>query len=230
MNQQKTKAIVLSRINYREADRIITVITPDQGKLRLMVRGARQLKSKLAGGIELFSVNEISYITGKGEIGTLTSSRLVKHYPGILEYIERVQLGYELIKLIDRVTEDQTEQSYFSTLEETFAALNQTVVALSVIKLWFYSSLIKLGGHSPNLTVDSEGSRLDEKSHYDFDFSKMAFSNSGHGRYGANDIKYLRLLFKGEGPIALSRIEDAPKLTASLNPLINQICQMYLHP
>lgn len=60
-----TSGIVLNRINFGEADRILTVITPDQGKLSLIAKGVRKEKSKLAGGIELFSVSNISFIPPK---------------------------------------------------------------------------------------------------------------------------------------------------------------------
>ena len=56
MNQLVTDGIVLSRVNYGEADRIIKLLTPEAGKLSLMARGVRKPKSKLAGGIELFSI------------------------------------------------------------------------------------------------------------------------------------------------------------------------------
>lgn len=65
MKTISTQAIVLKRSNYREADRILRVITPDRGKISLIAKAVRKPKSKLAGGIELFSVNEISYIEGK---------------------------------------------------------------------------------------------------------------------------------------------------------------------
>jgi len=84
VNQIVTTAIVLSRLNYGEADRIITVITPDNGKLRLMAKGVRRVKSKLAGGIELFIVSSLTFIKGKGDIGTLVSSRLQTHFSSIV--------------------------------------------------------------------------------------------------------------------------------------------------
>ena len=47
MKHINTTGVVLGRINYREADRIIKVITPDFGKVSLMARGVRKIKSKL---------------------------------------------------------------------------------------------------------------------------------------------------------------------------------------
>ena len=120
MNQLTTQGIILSRTDFGEADKIITLLTPDHGKLRLMARGVRRAKSKLAGGVELFSVSDITYIKGRGEIGTLISARLITHYGRIVRDVTRTMLGYELIKQLNKVTEDEPEAEYFTLLEQTF--------------------------------------------------------------------------------------------------------------
>ena len=42
MQLVKTRAVVINRINYSEADKIITVITSQHGKIRLIVKGVRK--------------------------------------------------------------------------------------------------------------------------------------------------------------------------------------------
>ena len=75
----RTKAIVLRRTNYGEADRIIQIITPDSGRLSVMARGVRREKSRLAGGIELFAVCDLVLTRGTkstSDLWTLTGARL----------------------------------------------------------------------------------------------------------------------------------------------------------
>jgi DNA repair protein RecO (recombination protein O) len=43
-NQIITTAIVLARTEFQEADRILTLLTPDQGKLRAIAKGVRRAK------------------------------------------------------------------------------------------------------------------------------------------------------------------------------------------
>ena len=62
----KTEAIMLRRTNYGEADRIISFITPDRGKLSAIAKGVRKPKSKLAGGLELFAASDITIAEGRG--------------------------------------------------------------------------------------------------------------------------------------------------------------------
>ena len=85
MKTVRTKAIVLRRTNYGEADRVVQFITPD-GRISVMARGVRKQKSKLAGGIELFAVSDVVIGTGKGELGILTSAKLDRFYRHISHY------------------------------------------------------------------------------------------------------------------------------------------------
>jgi DNA repair protein RecO (recombination protein O) len=51
MRQFRTQAIILNRTDYGEADRIISFLTPDHGKVKAIAKAVRKSKSKLAGGI-----------------------------------------------------------------------------------------------------------------------------------------------------------------------------------
>ena len=98
MNRTITRGIVLARTNYQEADRIITFITPDQGKLRVLAKGVRKSMSKMAGGIELFSISEIGFLKGRGELCMLTSTRLEKYFDTIVQDINRTVYIYIYLK------------------------------------------------------------------------------------------------------------------------------------
>ena len=225
MNQLVTTGIILGRTDYGEADRILTLLTPDQGKLRLLARGVRRVKSKLAGGIELFSVSHITYIPGKnGGMGTLISTRLDTHYGKIVQEIERTMLGYDLIKQINRQTEDEPEAGYFHLLQASFEALNNLEVALPLMRLWFTAQLLRLNGHEPNLRTDDQGAPLDPTITYNFSFEHMAFSPAGdRGRFGAQHIKFLRLCFGEYSATTLAQVQGSAKLTETCATIVQNL-------
>lgn len=228
MKQLITTAIILSRTDYGEADRIVTMLTPDQGKLRLMARGVRKSSSKLAGGIELFSVSQVSYIKGRGEIGTLVSTRLISHFGKIVQNIDRVQLGYAIIKMLNRTTEDQPEEAYFNLLQRGFEALDDATVSTELISLWFQAQLLSQDGHMPNLLTDAAGNDLTKDQTYEFDVDAVAFAIKSDGQFSSDHIKALRLLFGGNSPVTLSRVEGLGSLLADLAPLIRVLTSTYL--
>lgn len=228
MKRLLTEGIILSRTNYGEADRILSILTPDHGKLRLGARGVRKVKSKLAGGIELFSTSHITYIEGKREVGTLISTRLIKHYGNIVKDIGRVQLGYELIKLLDKATEDHPEAEYFHLLELAFAALDDPEINLELIRAWFEARLLKLAGHSPNLWSDTTGAELQAGNTYNFDPEAMTFILHKNGRFTASHIKVLRLLFSDSQPLGLVKVQGLDKLLDSVAPLVRTMLAAHI--
>jgi DNA repair protein RecO len=228
MKQLVTQAIILSRTDYGEADRIITLLTPDYGKLTLLAKGVRRIKSKLAGGIELFSVSEITFIKGRGAVGTLVSTRLIKHYGNIVSNLDRTMLGYELIKQLHKATEDEPEETYFELLKEAFEALDDKDIDIDLVKLWFAMQLLGLDGHTPNLQSDTQGNKLSADAHYDFSFDDATFRLNPDGHFGANHIKFLRLGFGGNVPAVLGQIQGSEALIRDTTALVATMVASYV--
>lgn len=220
MKQLVSDAIVLSRTDYGEADRIITFLAPHEGKLRLIAKGVRRVKSKLAGGIELFSVSTITFVKGRGEIGTLVSTRLVRHYNHIVQDLERTMLGYDLIKQLNTVTEDQPEPAYFELLKQTFESLDDENNEAGIINFWFLAQLLKLAGHAPNLHTDTKGNKLQAGVTYAFSFDHMAFVPAPDGRFQTDHIKFLRLGFAATNPRILGQVQGGGPLLGVTAPLV----------
>ncbi|HSX23910.1 MAG TPA: DNA repair protein RecO [Candidatus Saccharimonadales bacterium] len=215
MKPTVTRGIVLARTNYQEADRILTLLTPDHGKVRVLAKGVRKAKSKLAGGVELFSISEIGFIRGRGELATLISARLIRYFDTIVQDIDRTMLGYELLKLLNKVTEDAPGPEYLELLIETFEALDEPKLNIELIRLWFYAQLLRLAGHTPNLRRTSAGNPLEADAAYAFDFDDMAFTPHAEGPFSPHHIKFLRLTFSGNKPAVLQQVQGADKLILS---------------
>jgi DNA repair protein RecO len=226
MRTFRTQAIVLARTNYGEADRIITFITPDHGKVKGIAKGVRKQKSKLAGGIELFSVSDISFIPGRGDIDTVVSTRLIKHYGAIVKDLDRTNAGYSFIKKLNKATEDAAESTYFDLLNQSFQALDDHTIDLTLVAVWFDAQLLRLAGHTPNLRTDNNDGKLAAGKTYDFDFEKMCF---GPGQaFNSGQIKFLRLLFSDNSPQVLQKVQGAPEFAAAASPLVTTTLQSHI--
>ena len=225
MNRYITQGIVLRRTDFGEADRIVTFITPDHGKIRAIAKAVRKPKSKLAGAIELFSVSDLTIMVGKGEINTLMSGRLATHYGQIVKDSQRTDAAYEAIKSINKATEDQPEQAYFNLLNKTLESLNDSTLEPQLTALWFNMQLLKLAGHMPNLQTDASGKKLAADKKYYFELDRMCFRTSPQrpGEFGSDFIKFLRLGFSASSPKILQRVRDAVQLATPLQPLIKSM-------
>lgn len=200
MNLDRTKAIVLRRTNYGEADRILQLLTPE-GKRSVMARGARREKSKLAGGIELFGVSDVVIRKGKSDLATLTSARLVDFYNTILQDYDRMQFAYEVIKQVSKASDMVDEPEWFDLLHETLASLNNMSVSLVLIQTWFYVRYAKLLGYELSLSHDIDGKKLQATARYLYDVGEKGLRSSEKGDITAEHIKLLRLI--AEKPVVV---------------------------
>ncbi len=227
-NQIITVGMVLARTDFQEADRILTVLTPDHGKLRVIAKGVRRQRSKLAGGIELFSVSEITVLPGRSELGTLISTRLQHHYGEIVKDIKRTMLGYEFLKRMQKLTEDAAGSEYFNLLKAAFEGLNDLDLSIDLVELWFSVQLLKVTGHAPNLKTDEKGNRLEVDKKYIFDFDAMGFKHDEQGPFTSNHIKLLRLSYGTESPEVLKQVTDAATCAPDTNNLAKNILKLHV--
>lgn len=188
-----TRAIVLRRTNYGEADRILQLLTPE-GRRSVMARGVRKQKSKLAGGIELFAICDVVLGEGKGQLGVLTSSRLVHFYRHIIEDYDRLQFGYFVIQQVTKASENVDEPEWFDLLGEVFMGLDVVTIPLSLTQTWFYVKFAGLLGHQLNLEIDTNGERLDSERTYRYDVGEQGLRETPRGEITGEHIKLLRLI------------------------------------
>jgi DNA repair protein RecO (recombination protein O) len=189
----RTRAIVLRRTNYGEADRIVQLLTP-LGRRAVMARGVRKEKSKLAGGIELFAVSDVTLGHGRGDLYVLTSARLVSFYRHILEEYDRMQFGYDAVKLVARASEMVDEPEWYDILSQILAALDVSSVDLRLVQTWFYIHYADLLGHALGLKYDVEGEQLMSGVKYRYDVTEKGLRRALSGSISTDHIKLLRLI------------------------------------
>jgi len=205
MNQIVTTGIVLRRINYGEADRIITYITPDTGKISLIAKGTRKPKSKLAGSIELFGESQLTFIVGKGDLGSLISARLIQNYGNIVKDLSRTNVAYQVIQLINKHLEFASGGEFYDLVKNSYVSLNDLNIDLRITKVWFGLNFLVIMGHQPQLLVKTLD---DDVISYSFDLNTMEFIEDDNAEYTRNDIKFLRLA-SSQKPIFLSKIQSS---------------------
>lgn len=190
---KRYSAIVLKRTNFGEADRILTLLTPD-GKKRAIARGVRKEKSKLAGAIEPLVVSDVVLTSGRGELDILTSARIDVHYGNIIKDYERLQFAYEAMRIISKSSEMVDDPVWFSILNHVLVSLDNFSISLPIIETWFYMRFSSLEGHELNLDIDVDGKSISSNQNYIYDQREKGLRQSINGNLTANHIKLLRLI------------------------------------
>ncbi|MEI7690581.1 MAG: DNA repair protein RecO [bacterium] len=151
MNNFHTKGVILKRINYGEADRIITTFTNDFGKINFIAKGSRKIRSKTAGAIELFYISDLVLSKGKN-LYILNSSSIIKPFLPQQDLTSIKLGGYIAEVIIKTIPDDSPNDKIYSLLEEVFGSFNQDI-NLSLLGAYFSIQYIQLSGVSPNLEV-----------------------------------------------------------------------------
>ena len=188
----KTLAYVLRRTNYGEADRILNLITP-VGKMSAIVKGVRREKSKLAGGVEMFSLVELVVHQGRGEIGVVTSAKMVKYHGNLVADLARMELAGMILKKTSLTAEGKETPEFFEIVRESLTELDAGADT-RVVEAWFLINLLRVSGEEINLYRDASGARLAAGMLYDWDLVERAFVARGEGEFDENDIKLMRLM------------------------------------
>lgn len=191
-NDVRTFGYVLRRTNYGEADRILNLITP-QGKFSVIAKGVRKAKSKLSGGIEMFTLADFNIHLGRGDFGILTGAKMMQYYGNIIKDFGRMELAGMILKKISQAAENSDNPEYFKIVDESLKGLNDGEKT-ELVEAWFLINLAKATGEDVNLYRDVEGKKLEADKLYIWDGYEAAFCEKANGEYGANEIKMLRLM------------------------------------
>jgi DNA repair protein RecO (recombination protein O) len=98
----KTDALVLHSRPLGEADRLITLLTWERGKLAAVARGARKIKSKLAAGVDLFTFGHYQLHQGRS-LAIITGQDVKEHFIRFREDPSLYPYGLYLAALADRL-------------------------------------------------------------------------------------------------------------------------------
>lgn len=216
----RTQAIVLRRTNYGESDRILNFITPE-GKVAALAHGVRKSKSRLAGGIELFSVADIVLHQGRAKLATLTSARMLQFYGNIIVDINRLELASQFLKRIERASEQVSSPEYFQLLQDALRGINAGL-ELNLVETWFNLNLCRINGEEANFFCDVTGVPLSAEQSYVWDSTENALRPESQGRIGVKEIKLARFLLSN--PLAwASKIEDLTQLLPPISEIAKSL-------
>lgn len=126
MPTYKTEAIVLKRRNFSEADKILTLFTTKKGKISVIAKGARRLKSKKGGNLDILNYCDILIAEGK-DLDLVLEVQVKNSYLSIKRDLEKVGLSYFACEVVDCLgAERQKNRLLFEFLKDFLKELSQT--------------------------------------------------------------------------------------------------------
>jgi DNA repair protein RecO (recombination protein O) len=146
----QTEAIIIKKIKLGEADRILTLYTPNLGKIRAVAKGVRRPRSKLAGHLELLTHSQVSLARGRN-LDTITGSQTINSFLPLKSELWLTSCGLYATELVDQFTADQVENyPLFQLLLEILQQLCQAGDNELALR-YFELHLLNQVGYRPQL-------------------------------------------------------------------------------
>jgi DNA repair protein RecO (recombination protein O) len=147
----RVEAIVLKRSDFGEADRLLTLYTPDHGKIRAIAKGARKPSSRKSGHVELFAHTALMLAKGR-QLDIITQADTLDTFVALQKNLERLGHAYYLAELVDRFVEEANEnRPLFSLLLDALNWLGDDLVDPLLLARYFELHLLQHVGYRPQL-------------------------------------------------------------------------------
>lgn len=104
----KTEAIILRHRRMGEADKVLTLFTPNYGKIEVIAKGARRPKSRKTGHLEILSRSTLLLARGRN-LDVVTQSEGAESLVTLREDLERLSQAIYVAELVDRFSAERVE-------------------------------------------------------------------------------------------------------------------------
>ena len=141
---------MLRRKDIGEADRILTLFTPELGKVRVVAKGIRKPRSRKAGHLELFTCARLLLAVGR-DLDIITQAEGVDPYRPLRDDLLRGAYGAYMVELLDRFTPDEEENAEIYSLLRQGLGWAATASDLALAARYYELHLLGLAGYQPQL-------------------------------------------------------------------------------
>jgi DNA repair protein RecO (recombination protein O) len=133
-----------------EADRIVTLFSRDEGKIRAVARGVRRTTSRSAGHLEPFTLSDILLAVGR-ELDVISQADTLESFRTVRESLELCTHAYYLAEVVDLLTEDRQENR--PVFDVLVAALRELAEShdIRLLLVAFHLRLLDALGYRPEL-------------------------------------------------------------------------------
>lgn len=219
------KALVLREVKYKEADRILTVLTED-GKLTVKAPGALRKNSKCGAATQQLTFSELTLYTRMGH-WQVREGTVIEGFEGLRRDLEKLSLAVYLAQVLEAVSdEDAASPALLQLGLNSLFALSGSLGSDMLIKAVFELRLACLTGYAPAL----HGCVLcgEQEGQLYFDRENGGIVCGSHREYGAKPVSPACLA-------AMRHVVSAPakrifsfSLTGEAAGEFSELCEKYL--
>ena len=146
-----TPALVIRRADYADYDRMVTLFSPDMGRLDCIARGCRRPKSPLVNAVEPFTSGEFQ-LYERRERYALEQCQISENYYALRSDYDRLLHGAYWLKLLDAaILPDSPNRPLFIMTLRALAHLNWGDLSPALVTFAFEMHFMALNGFAPRM-------------------------------------------------------------------------------
>lgn len=144
--QYSSEGILIAKRSHSEADKIFVILAKKYGKIRLLAKGVKKLKSRKRGHLEVFSQVRFSAVNLPG-MDLVTEVELINDFPTVRSNLSKMTLGFYFCEVVNKITrEGEKHDDIYQLMLEHFNELENTK-RLKLLRLKFIFNLLVLLGY-----------------------------------------------------------------------------------
>ncbi|MBR1584649.1 MAG: DNA repair protein RecO [Clostridia bacterium] len=147
-----TQGIVLRHADYREHDRMLTLLSPTMGRVEALCRGCKRPQSPLLSASEWFALGEYVLYTGKGRM-TVTSCHVTETFYPLRTDYDRLKYATYLLAIAEAATQpNERAVELFTLLARSLSRLAYTGKDPRAVSAAFLLHFSAISGYRPRLS------------------------------------------------------------------------------
>lgn len=162
MRSYSDEGVVLTRRNYAEADRILSVYSKTHGRISLIAKGVRKPESRKRGHIEVFNLIKFQSEKGKN-LDLITEAEIIDNFGEIRKSLKKVALAYYFMEVVGRTThEGESNHELYELVVEYLYKLKEERELKKLRLDFILKLLITLGFWPKGKNLRSPDTKLEE--------------------------------------------------------------------
>jgi len=141
----KSMGIILKEINYSESSKILTVFTKEYGKIGILSKGCRNIRSKLRSVSTRLIYGFFHFYYQPNGLSTLICVDVENTFSHILSSIDDIAYANYLLELTDKIVEGDAESDLFDLLISTLEKIEEGITPKMLSNIFSLKVLPLLG-------------------------------------------------------------------------------------
>lgn len=146
-----TNALVLREVNYKESDKILTLLTEQEGKLTVSARGCRKKDSPIAAACQLLAWGEFTLYEFR-DMWSVKETASERLFDGVRADLEKLALASYFAEVAEALAEEgQADPGLLAVTLNCLHALDKLNCPLPQVKAAFEWRSMALAGYEPQI-------------------------------------------------------------------------------